>query len=423
MTCFAFTAASLRTATRSAPAGATTTLRDATTRGLILRGSPKGWSWGFEKRMDGHLHRATLGRLDETPNLAAAIHTMREAAAARAATIRRGDDPDHGKADHLISEALRQPTRYWLERWGTTVRASTRIDAESTLRRLDLLGRPLLTMTRAQVSALYEQQRAMVSERTGKLLSSATVAKMFRVLRLLHNYATASYPERAPPPPNPVSAALKGGRGRGNRLFPAISKRTHIDGALLPAFVAELRRRAAVAGSGLAVRWQAAEMIALTGMRLREVTDMLWSEVDLEGRTFTIGGHRSKNGEPLTRFITPRLAQLFYQRAAERRRDAIHVFESAAKPGTAIWNVGDEVRAAALAIGAGPRTAHDLRRSYISVASNLRIPPSVRRMLVNHISGGDVHDGYVQVNDAELRAASLEIETAIIGGAAKRSRR
>ena len=161
----------------------------------------------------------------------------------------------------------------------------------------------------------------------------------------------------------------------------------------------------------------------MTGLRLREVTDLLWSEVDLEGGHFTIGGHRCKNGEPLTRFITPRLAQLFNERAAERRRDAIHVFESAAKPGTSVWNVGDEVRAAALAVGAGPRTAHDLRRSYISLASQLRIPPCVRRMLVNHKSGGDIHDDYTQVGDAELRAASLEIEAAIVGGAVKRPRR
>jgi len=414
MTSFSFTASTIRSAIRAAPAGKVTTLRDSVMRGLILRGGTKGWAWAFEKKIDNTLHRATLGKLNETRDIPAAIDAMREAAASRAAAIRRGDDPDRAKTDERVREAMRQPARYWLDRWGKLVRPATKRDIESTLRLLGLIDKPLLALTRDDITVLYENQRTVVSERTGKPLSVSTIGKQFRGVRSLHYYATASFPEGATPPPNPVATALKGGRGHANKLFPGVRKSSLIDAAMLPAFVAELRRREAAAGTGLGVRWQAAQALALTGLRLREVTDLPWADVDLDAGTFTITAGRSKNHEALTRHITPALADIFARRMADKRRDADFVFESATKPGVPIWGAADEVRAAAVAVGAGPRSPHDLRRSYVSIARALGVAPSVRKLLVNHKSGGDVHDGYDVISADELRAASMQIEVAIV---------
>ena len=57
----------------------------------------------------------------------------------------------------------------------------------------------------------------------------------------------------------------------------------------VPDFVARLRRKQAITARAL-------EFLILTAARSVEVTGMLWSEVDLRNRVWTIPGLRMKSG-------------------------------------------------------------------------------------------------------------------------------
>ena len=48
---------------------------------------------------------------------------------------------------------------------------------------------------------------------------------------------------------------------------------------------------------------------------------------------------------------------------------------------------------------------HDLRRTFITVASRCRIAPQELKALVNHSLGGDVTEGYNQLATSDLTEA------------------
>ena len=62
-------------------------------------------------------------------------------------------------------------------------------------------------------------------------------------------------------------------------------------------------------------------------------------------------------------------------------------------------------------------TAHDLRRTFATVASKLDISAYKLKRLTNHVSGGDVTAGYVQVTTDDLRGAMQRIEDYLLSPA------
>jgi len=54
-------------------------------------------------------------------------------------------------------------------------------------------------------------------------------------------------------------------------------------------------------------------------------------------------------------------------------------------------------------------SAHDLRRSYVTVAESADISPTALRALVNHSLGRDVTSGYVQMTAERLREPAQRV--------------
>jgi integrase len=54
-------------------------------------------------------------------------------------------------------------------------------------------------------------------------------------------------------------------------------------------------------------------------------------------------------------------------------------------------------------------SAHDLRRTFISVAESCDISPIALKALVNHALGGDVTSGYVVLSTERLREAAQRV--------------
>jgi integrase len=401
---FNFTIDAITKAMASAPIDKPTVLRDAKTTGLIIRGKRgSNWSWSLEKRINEKLCRGLLGRWEETRD----IEAMRTAAAEMAASFRRGEDPRKPDMDAQVAAALKVTAEDWRKRWASTVRERTASDAANDLKYLGLTNKPLLQLTKADIAAAYESRIQQVS--------MVTAAKEMRTVRLLWNVAYKTLPDDCGVElRNPVAAALSGGKGAKNKLLPKVVKKTFVPAKLMPEFIQSLRMQQEVAGVGLSVRSLAAEFLVLTGLRAKEVTNLRWGEVSIKAGEFTIPAERSKNGHPLTRSLTPRLMEIIQIRLSERGKKDVYVFQSATKAGVPVYDVSDPIAQAGQTVGYEHRTPHDMRRSYISAAVALGINPVISRLLTNHLNG-DIHDGYTQPTQEEIKAAELTIESALIG--------
>jgi integrase len=149
------------------------------------------------------------------------------------------------------------------------------------------------------------------------------------------------------------------------------------------------------------------KILALTGCRAREVSGLRWSEVDLDGRLWTLPGERTKNhrshliplAEPAYTIITQRPRRIM---ANGQPRDLI--FGAGEGPFSG-WSNSKEALDKRILEMTGHSLAswvvHDLRRAFSTMLhDDLGIPPHVVERLLNHISG---HQGGVagRYNKAE----------------------
>ena len=114
----------------------------------------------------------------------------------------------------------------------------------------------------------------------------------------------------------------------------------------------------------------------LTGQRGGEVAGMTWAEVDLSARTWTMGGTRTKNGDP---HVVPLAATV--GAVLTRRHAARHEHESAVFPGYSLH--GHSHRGLAVVHGAR-YTWIDLRRTMTTRLAELGTPAEVLEALLNH---------------------------------------
>jgi len=140
-----------------------------------------------------------------------------------------------------------------------------------------------------------------------------------------------------------------------------------------------------------------AELLARTGMRLAEAAHLLWSDVDMDAKTFTIPADRAKNGEALTLPMSSQTFALF-EGLKERTEGQLYIW--GAKP------YGDPRKTLTTfreALG-WPVQFHDLRRSFATIATDLDVQQSKIMRLLNHSTAGNVTLGYqVSKNPETLR--------------------
>jgi integrase len=149
----------------------------------------------------------------------------------------------------------------------------------------------------------------------------------------------------------------------------------------------------------------------LTGCRYAEALGnekdgfppLAWRDVDLDAGTVTFS--RTKNGQPHTLPLGHRLHALL----KDRRKVAgkTWVFSDKAD------RVPSDLRAAYRRIEDATGlwvTAHDLRRSFASTANRIGLPGFTVKRLMNHISGGDVTEGYITVSLDDMHRAMQRIE-------------
>ena len=211
-----------------------------------------------------------------------------------------------------------------------------------------------------------------------------------RALRLLYNFAAERDPSL---PPNPVR--------RLKRQWFHVPRR---EGLVRAQDLAKFY--AAVTALPNPVARDYLLLLLFTGLRRGEAASLTWDDVDLTSRIIRLPATRTKSGRKLDLPMTT----IVYDMLVARRKigDAGWVFPSNSRGG-AIAEPKFPLSQVALASGVRV-SAHDLRRTYITVAESADISPLALKALVNHSLGGnDVTSGYIMMTAERLRAPAQKV--------------
>jgi len=129
-------------------------------------------------------------------------------------------------------------------------------------------------------------------------------------------------------------------------------------------------------------------LLALTGARLREVSQMRWSEVDLDMAMWVLPAARSKNGREHSVPLAPMAVELLKELPRFEKCDAVFSYDS--KTPTSSLSRAKRSLDAAMRRELpelAPFVLHDVRRSVASGLGALGIAPHVIEAALNHRSG------------------------------------
>jgi integrase len=133
-------------------------------------------------------------------------------------------------------------------------------------------------------------------------------------------------------------------------------------------------------------------VLLLTGQRRNEVAGMTRDELSDDGATWNIPGSRTKNGRAHVVPLPPLVRELI---ATVRAKPGNLVFTTTGTTPVSGWSrMKGRLDAAMLAAAREegravipPWTLHDLRRTFVTGMVELRVPPHVVEVTVNHIGG------------------------------------
>ena len=385
--------------------GTRTEYRDDMQPSLLLRVTADGArtfavvGWSKAKR---NMTRVTLGAFMKAgdPSRHMGVEQARKKAAAVLAALASGADPNADKREAQADGMTLQAMLAAYLKANTRLKPRTREDYADVLREFcaDWLKKPLATITRDAIQRRHAKH--------GADRSKARADNAVRVLRALFNYAGIA--------PNPASSPKKRRAGQpGSFLFDVPRKRTRLKDHQLPTWweaVTGLQGHRSDSGADTAS--DLLQFLLLTGLRAGEACSLSWAYVDVRDGVIEVPD--TKNREPHLLPLSKRLAEIIARRAEAKAGPYVFAAKSDLKApypyGTLrgwFQTVADEC---------GVRiTAHDLRRTFASIAEELDISASTVKRLLNHRTGrSDVTEGYVIPSAARLRGAMQRIEDRIL---------
>jgi integrase len=342
---------------------------DGHTRGLFYVLQPTGAaSWAYRYRFAGKTKKLTLGSFP-----ALDLKASRQMASEAAQTLARGDDPAAAKqVAKVTARAAAEPDRDLIETvvetfieryakkqtrektWGETERILNREVVEPWR------GRRLSAIKRADLHDLLDK----IVDRGAPIVANRTLA----ALRRMCAWAVERGLVESSPCEKVRAPAAETSRDR-----------VLTDDEVRAAW-------AAFEGAG----WpfgRCAQLLLLTGQRLREVADAQWSEIDVAAKTWTIPKERAKNGVA---------HEVPLSEAALRILDALPRIEAGRPPTRLIFTTNGKTAVSGFSrakVGFDKATQidhwtlHDLRRTAASGMAGLGIAPHVVEAALNHKSG------------------------------------
>jgi integrase len=329
---------------------------------------------------NGRARRVTIGAVNEIP-----LAVARARAADTLDDLRRGLDPKAKKDIPTLRSTLAAYFAARKDLRPASIRGY-RTSVENYLSNwLDL---PLAEITSEAVENRHRAIAAEV-ERGGRGKGTTTANFAMRALRVLWNFQADRVPDL---PPNPVR--------RLRRQWYSEPRRTRIVRAEeMPAFFQ------AVCALPNPVARDYLLLVLFTGLRLDESRTLRWQDVDLQERVIRVPAAHTKAGRKLDLPMSDFVRDLLVARRA--LGNANFVFPG---PGKAGHIVDAQFPLSMVAAACGIRvSAHDLRRTFITVAESCDISPLALKALVNHSIGSGTTEGYVQISVQRLREPTTRI--------------
>ena len=312
----------------------------------------------------GLQRRATIASVAEMP-----LAKARDAAAEVLLSMRQGRDPKSGRHANLT---LRQVLDQYLggRKNLRPLRVENYRDYLTQLSARHEL--PLRKITAEMVEQRYTSIAAEVKQ-SGRGNGHATANNVMRTLKALWNYAAERDPEL---PANPVRRLA--------RVMFKVPRRTRLVKADdLPAFYAAVDELPNKVAPDFIL------LMLFTGLRKTEAASLKWADVDFKARVVRIPAGRTKADRPLDLPMTDFIHDMLVARRAIG--DAMWVFPSSSESGR-IMDARFPLAQVAAQMGI-EISAHDLRRTFCTVAESCDISPLALKALVNHAIGGDVTSG------------------------------
>ena len=146
-------------------------------------------------------------------------------------------------------------------------------------------------------------------------------------------------------------------------------------------------------------------LLLFTGLRRTEAATLAWADVDFGQRVIRIPATRTKAGRKLDLPMSDIVHDLLVARRGLGRDK--FVFQSVGKSGH-VEEPKFPLQLVAKACGVEV-SAHDLRRTFVTIAESADISPLALKALVNHALGSDVTSGYVMMTTERLREPAQKV--------------
>jgi len=382
---------------------------DKKVNGLVLCVTPNGVKsyQVYRRPKGGNPVRVTLGRFPDMK-----VEQARKRAEQEIATIGSGINPNSlRKAEQARSITLQEVFNDYLESRKNlkpgTIRDYNRVMKEAFD---DWKTKPISKITRDMVERRHIKR--------GKE-SQARSNNAMRVLRALYNFAHGKYEDENGLPiftDNPVKrlsytkAWYRVDRRRRDikphqlaKWFEAVNN--------LPTPETEAETKG-LHKNRVAFRETVRDyliFLLLTGLRREEAARLEWSHIDFEGKTLTV--HDTKNTEPLTLPLSHYLFEMLKNRKKKSRGK--YVFPSQQNKNKHIINAFKQLSKVKAESGI-EFSAHDLRRTFATIAENRDIPAYALKSLLNHKMRHDVTAGYLNIDVERLREPMQKITDYIL---------
>jgi integrase len=346
--------------------------------GVLVSGTTSAKTYVVQRAINGKTRRVTVA-----PTNVLDLTAARQRAEEVLAEFYRGNDPK------LRRVTLRQALESYLMA-RKTLSPKTVKDLRANVERnlepwADL---PLRDISADTVEARHRSLQTEVAKR-GRYSGKASANNSMRSLGTLWSFAG----ERdAALPPNPVTRLRR-------QWFPVHRRERIVKADDLSRFYQ------AVMSLENPVQRDYLLLLLFTGLRRTEAATLTWDDVDFAQRLIRIPAGRTKAGRKLDLPMSDLVRDMLVARRAIG--DARFVFPSDGR-GSHIAEPKFPLQRVAKATGIRV-SAHDLRRTFITVAESADISPLALKALVNHSTGSDVTSGYVIVTTERLRAPAQRV--------------
>lgn len=376
----------------NAPAAGQIFTRDVELKGFAVRITSSGAkSFILEKRIDGKVKRLTLGRYPELT-----VEQARKEAHKFLGHIATGRNPSAEKKHNALQGTALQQAFDDFVSARKSLKPRTLYDYQRLMK---------VAFPDWQNKALVDISKEMVAKRHTKIGSEhgeAYANLSMRFLRALLNFSIAQYEDgkgNAILRENPVVRLTQ------TRAWYRVDRRQTVikPHQLAPWYqgVMLLKHDKTSPQSALVADYLL--FLLFTGLRRQEAATLKWSDIDLQGRSFTI--RDTKNREPLTLPLTDFIFSLLESRKAAA--DSEYVFAGTGKAGYLI-EPRHQVQKVREVSGIS-FTLHDLRRTFITSAESIDISAYALKRLVNHKMANDVTAGYIISDVERLRVPMQKI--------------